>query len=209
MYQLHESIGYFLDKIIEIGNDEYIPTEQDILRIRIRTFGMEETDLVIDRLYLKFIEKEIIKNNKNETKKWLAAFSHVQFVIFVVSIAQYDIFSDEDEWINRLKESLNLWDDIVNSKYLAGKLFLLLFNDRDIFAEKIKKIPLTKCFHDYNGSNTYHSTTSYIIQEFRSRVRDKAGDKAVQIKLICAKDDVIDVIRNVARFITIRALGLG
>jgi len=102
------------------------------------------------------------------------------------------VFDDEDGWVNILKRSLHLWDGFVNSRYLQRKTFLLLLNDRDIFAEKIKKIPLTRCFSDYRGSNTYESTTKYIIKRFQDKYRGKGG--TIVSMLVCGQDNLAQIV---------------
>ena len=39
---LNDSAGYFLDSLERIGKSEYVPTEQDVLRTRVRTTGIVE-----------------------------------------------------------------------------------------------------------------------------------------------------------------------
>jgi hypothetical protein len=39
-YQLPDSTAYFMDRLDEIMRDGYIPSEQDVLRSRVRTTGI-------------------------------------------------------------------------------------------------------------------------------------------------------------------------
>jgi len=41
-YALNDSAGYFLDSLDRVGKSEYVPTEQDVLRTRVRTTGIVE-----------------------------------------------------------------------------------------------------------------------------------------------------------------------
>jgi len=41
-FSLNDSAGYFLDSLDRIGKSEYVPTEQDVLRTRVRTTGIVE-----------------------------------------------------------------------------------------------------------------------------------------------------------------------
>ena len=43
---------------------------------------------------------------------------------------------------------------------------ILLLNEKDKFKTKIEKYPLTVCFSDYEGLNTYDATSSYIQTKF-------------------------------------------
>uniref|UniRef100_A0A915LN62 Guanine nucleotide-binding protein G(O) subunit alpha n=1 Tax=Meloidogyne javanica TaxID=6303 RepID=A0A915LN62_MELJA len=53
-YQLNDSAKYFLDDLERLGQPNYEPTEQDILRTRVKTTGIVEVP--------KFLNFEIFKN---------------------------------------------------------------------------------------------------------------------------------------------------
>ncbi len=67
---------------------------------------------------------------------------------------RYDLKLYEDETVNRMDESLKLFDEICNSKWFADVNIILFLNKSDIFAEKIKKVDLNVCFPDYKGKKT-------------------------------------------------------
>lgn len=45
----------------------------------------------------------------------------------------------EDRQVNRMVESLKLFEDVVNSPYFADSAFILFLNKTDLFREKISK----------------------------------------------------------------------
>ena len=47
-YQLTDSTKYFLDRLDEICEEQYVPNEQDVLRSRVRTTGIVENEFEID-----------------------------------------------------------------------------------------------------------------------------------------------------------------
>ncbi|PKU30431.1 guanine nucleotide-binding protein g subunit alpha [Limosa lapponica baueri] len=53
---------------------------------------------------------------------------------------------------NRMHESLMLFDSICNNKFFIDTSIILFLNKKDLFAEKIKKSPLTICFPEYTGT---------------------------------------------------------
>jgi len=112
--------------------------------------------------------------------------------------------SYEKQDINPLQEALSLWDEIVNLKCFKRQNFLLLLNDQDIFKEKIQRIPLTRCFPDYNGENTYESTTAFIIKQFEARVSRAKGHR-VLAELVCNNDKkIVSIISNCVKDLDIR-----
>lgn len=69
-------------------------------------------------------------------------------MLFVTSLSDYNSVLFEDERINSMLESVNLYEKIVNSKYFSKKPIILILNKNDIFREKLEKdkIPLSTCF---------------------------------------------------------------
>ena len=50
-----------------------------------------------------------------------------------------------------MHESMKLFDSICNNKWFMDTSIILFLNKKDLFAEKIKKSPLTTCFPEYMG----------------------------------------------------------
>jgi len=201
MYQLNDSTRYFLEKIQEIGAKDYLPTEQDVLRSRVRTTGIVESNFVIDGNHFKMMD---VGGQRNERKKWLHCFSGVTAILFVAALSEYDQVLFEDEETNRMVEALNLFDEICNYKMFKKTSMILFLNKRDLFAEKIQKVPLTKgCFPDYSGQNTYDAASQFILEQFEGRNRD--AEKRIYPHLTCATDkDNIKVVFNAVKDTVIR-----
>lgn len=72
-------------------------------------------------------------------------------VIKVLYISGYDLVLAEDEEMNRMIESMKLFDSICNSKWFVETSIILFLNKKDLFEEKITKSPLTICFPEYTG----------------------------------------------------------
>ena len=49
----------------------------------------------------------------------------------------------EDKRVNRMQESLQLFATVVNNEFLKLKPFILFFNKKDLFEEKITKKNIT------------------------------------------------------------------
>ncbi len=63
----------------------------------------------------------------------------------------YDLKLYEDNETNRMHESLQLFKELCNTKWFQSTAFILFLNKKDIFEEKVKRVPITVCFPDYNG----------------------------------------------------------
>jgi len=200
LYQLTDSAAYFFDKIDEVCSPGYIPTEQDILRCRVRTTGIVENDFVIDGNQFKMYD---VGGQRNERKKWIHCFENVTAVLFVAAISEYDQVLYEDENTNRMVEALNLFEEICNSRWFRDTSMILFLNKRDLFAEKIKKVSLSVCFQDYSGPSTYEAGTVFIKDQFESKNRNP--EKQVYSHITCATDtDNVAAVFNAVKDIIIR-----
>lgn len=88
--------------------------------------------------------------------------------MFVAAISEYDQQLYEDENTNRMVEALNLFEEICNSRWFRDTSMILFLNKKDLFADKIKKVPITSCaaFANYDGPSEYTQASEYIKTVF-------------------------------------------
>jgi len=184
-FQLPDSASYFFDTIDRIATEGYIPSEQDVLRCRVRTTGITESSFAIEGNRFKLFD---VGGQRNERKKWIHCFENVTAVLFVGVLSEYDLKLFEDEKMNRMEETLNLFDEICNSRWFHDTAIILFLNKRDVFEVKIKKVALTACplFTDYKGDNTYEAGCELIEQAFHAKNRNTA--KTIYAHVTCATD---------------------
>ena len=58
----------------------------------------------------------------------------------------------EDRKTNRMHESLTLFEQIVNNAYFAEKPFIVFFNKKDLFEDKVKTKSIRVAFPRYQGA---------------------------------------------------------
>ena len=206
-YQLNDSAGYFLSALDRIGAPGFVPDQQDILRTRVRTTGIVETQFFFKDMNFKIYD---VGGQRSERKKWILCFAGVTAIIFCVSLSAYDLVLREDEETNRMQESLQLFESICNNKWFLGTSIILFLNKKDLFAEKIKISPLTICFPEYTGANTFESAGEYIQKKFEGR---KKGEKEIYVHFTCATDTgnmqfVFDAVLDVIITKNLKELGL-
>ena len=86
-FQLNDSTIYFWERSKDILATDYMPTEQDVLRARVRTTGIVQQNFQIkDQKYTMFD----VGGQRNERRKWIHCFDNVTAVIFVTAISEYD-----------------------------------------------------------------------------------------------------------------------
>uniref|UniRef100_A0A915ACQ2 Guanine nucleotide-binding protein G(s) subunit alpha n=1 Tax=Parascaris univalens TaxID=6257 RepID=A0A915ACQ2_PARUN len=134
-YQLIDCAKYFLDKVADIRQADYNPSEQDILRCRVMTTGIFETKFEVDKVRFHMFD---VGGQRDERRKWIQCFNDVTAIIFVCASSSYNLVLWEDATQNRLKESLALFKNIWNNRWLKTISVILFLNKQDLLAEKIK-----------------------------------------------------------------------
>lgn len=149
-YQLIDSAEYFFDEIDRIAKDDYCPTTNDLLRARARTTGITEIEFDFSGVHWRMVD---VGGQRNERKKWIHCFQDVTALIFCVAMSEYDLKLYEDERVNRMHESVTLFEEICNCQWFNDTSIIMFLNKSDLFQEKIKAVDLKVCFEDYDGLN--------------------------------------------------------
>jgi len=182
-FQLDDSAEYFITNAERIAADDYRPTDEDLLRARLRTTSVTEIQWVIDGTHFRLID---VGGQRGERSKWIHHFEDVTAIIFCVGISEYDQVLREDGKTNRLMEALDLFQSICNNPWLANKPVILFLNKKDLFEEKIKTVSLKVCFKEYRGGNSYKEGTKFIEQKFKDVAAQ--ADSALFPHITCATD---------------------
>lgn len=182
-FQLGDNALYFLSDVRRVGAANYLPTVNDALRARVRTSGVVSIDYKIGQQAFVIYD---VGGQRSERRKWLPLFDHVTAIVFVAALNDYDQVVPEDRSKNRMQESLDLFQQIVNSKHFVNADVILFLNKKDLFEEKIKIVDPKKWFPDYTGGCDYTEAEQYFLDAFRGRVEDKR--KTVYSYTTCATD---------------------
>ena len=97
-FQLNDSAVYYFGAVDRMADRRYMPTDQDILRSRVKTTGITETAFKIGELTYKLFD---VGGQRSERKKWIHCFENVTALVFLVSLSEYDQMLYEDESVVR------------------------------------------------------------------------------------------------------------
>lgn len=111
----------------------------------------------------------------------------VTAIIFIVAMSEYDLTLVEDQEMNRMMESMKLFDSICNNKWFTDTSIILFLNKKDLFEEKIRKSPLTICFPEFSGENNYEQAATYIQVQFEN-LNKRKETKEIYTHFTCATD---------------------
>ena len=128
-----------------------------------------------------------VGGQRSERKKWIHCFEDVTAILFFVALSAYDLGLREDQIVNRMEEALRLFGSILNNKWFIGTSIILFLNKKDLFEQKLRENPLTVCFPEYTGPNTFQDTTNFIRDKF-VRLNKHPGTKTVYTHVTCATD---------------------
>ena len=131
-----------------------------------------------------------VGGQRSERKKWIHHFDNVDCVLFVVALSEYDqvpffLFTffvsclfictypfqpfqvlNEDRKTNRMHDSLELFEKIVNNAFFAEKPFIVFFNKKDLFEDKVKTKSIRVAFPRYQGAqNDVAESADFIGKE--------------------------------------------
>uniref|UniRef100_A0A3Q3QWM5 Guanine nucleotide binding protein (G protein), alpha 13b n=1 Tax=Monopterus albus TaxID=43700 RepID=A0A3Q3QWM5_MONAL len=148
----------------------YLPSQQDILLARKPTKGIHEYDFEIKNVPFKMVD---VGGQRSERRRWFECFDSVTSILFLVSSSEYDQVLMEDRQTNRLRESLNIFETIVNNRVFVNVSIILFLNKTDLLEEKVKSVPLKDYFSDYTGpEHSLPDIQAFMVECFRAKRRD-------------------------------------
>ncbi|CAN7992281.1 unnamed protein product [Ixodes hexagonus] len=202
-YQLNDSAKYFLDDLDRLGKKEYMPTEQDILRTRVKTTGIVEVHFSFKNLNFKLFD---VGGQRSERKKWIHCFEDVTAIIFCVAMSEYDQVLHEDETTRADSRSCHrpLFQHLLNNKAVA-----LIFNLIEMVREKLENSD--KTLGQHSSAQEYGEAAAYIQAQFEAK--NKSTTKEIYCHMTCATDTtniqfVFDAVTDVIIANNLRGCGL-
>ncbi|KAG7273562.1 hypothetical protein CRUP_005751 [Coryphaenoides rupestris] len=211
----------YLDSLDRIGAPDYQPTEQDILRTRVKTTGIVETHFTFKNLHFRYLdsldrigapdyqptEQDILRTRVKTTGivETHFTFKNLHFRLAARQVAPQACCKMDarhprvQQQSNRMHESLKLFDSICNNKWFVDTSIILFLNKKDLFERKIYTSPLSICFPEYDGPNSYQEGIDFVQMEYQKK--NKLGYKEVYSHVTCATDTgniqfVFDAITN-------------
>ncbi|KAI0275481.1 G-alpha-domain-containing protein [Gloeopeniophorella convolvens] len=161
----------YLDQIDRITAKKYTPTDDDVLKARLKTVGVVEHSFTINMGTMRGNSNWVIYDvggARNQRHAWAPFFQDVNAIIFLAPISAFDQVLTEDPRVNRLEDSLLLWRAVVSNKLLEKVPIVLFLNKCDLLQEKLEAgVQLKNHLITYGDRpNDYESVSKYLRNKF-------------------------------------------
>ncbi|KAI0029454.1 G-alpha-domain-containing protein [Vararia minispora EC-137] len=168
--RLEESSGFYLNEIDRITAMKYIPTDDDILKARLKTVGVQEHSFTLTQGASRPMIWKIydVGGARNQRQAWAPYFTDVNAIIFLAPISAFDQVLAEDPRVNRLEDSLLLWRSVVSNKLLKHVNLIIFLNKCDLLKTKLESgVKLNQFLLTYGDrSNEYEAVSKYLRNKF-------------------------------------------
>ncbi|KAJ3984681.1 guanine nucleotide binding protein, alpha subunit [Lentinula detonsa] len=168
--RLEESAGFYLNEIPRITAKKYIPTNDDVLKARLKTLGVVEHSFLVPSGANRGVQWKIydVGGARNQRHAWAPYFSDVNAIIFLAPISAFDQVLIEDPRVNRVEDSLLLWKGVVSNKLLENVNIVLFLNKCDLLQAKLNAgVRLNEHMLSYHDKpNDYESVSKYFRNKF-------------------------------------------
>eukprot|EP00058_Branchiostoma_floridae_P010082 XP_002595570.1 hypothetical protein BRAFLDRAFT_64649 [Branchiostoma floridae] len=170
---LGDSVKYFMENVDRISSVEYIPSKQDVLYARKATKGIVEHEFDIKGIPFLMVD---VGGQRSQRQKWFQCFESVTSILFLVSSSEFDQVLMEDRKTNRLVESLNIFETIVNNKTFTEVSIILFLNKTDLLQDKVTYVSIKEYFPEFPEMSDPHNLTdvqNFILNLFDAKRRER------------------------------------
>ncbi|KAI9452267.1 G-alpha-domain-containing protein [Russula earlei] len=165
-----EESGFFLNDLDRVTGYNYVPSDDDVLKARLKTIGVSEHKFEMEAGDQRGTQWRIVDvgGSRFQRPTWVPFFDNVDAIIFLAPISAFDQVLTEDPTVNRLEDSVLLWKGICQNKLLANVDFVLFLNKCDILQRKLESgVRLARYVKSYDDrSNDIETVSKYFRGKF-------------------------------------------
>ncbi|CAI2724468.1 unnamed protein product [Schistosoma spindalis] len=183
-FQLSDSSKYYLNNFDRIADPDYLPSLQDILRVRVPTTGIIEYPFNLDSTVFRIVD---VGGQRSERRKWIHSFESVTSIIFLSALNEYDQVLVENKNENRMEESLLLFRTVINYECFQSLSIILFLNKKDILEEKIQYSHLVDYFPKFTGPKNDAIAARNFILKMYQELNPNSG-RPIYSHFTCATD---------------------
>ncbi|KAF8125644.1 guanine nucleotide binding protein, alpha subunit [Boletus edulis] len=167
---IEDSPGFFLNDVERIASSDYKPCDDDIIRARLRTVGVQEHKFVMEEGQGREWVMYDVGGTRSSRAVWASFFDDVDTIIFLSPISCFDEKLREDSRVNRLEDSYQLWRSVCSSPMLAKTQIIIFLNKCDLLHRKLKRGVRVCDFIPSFGDRK--NDTSTVMKYFQSHFKE-------------------------------------
>ncbi|XP_035632545.1 guanine nucleotide-binding protein G(q) subunit alpha-like isoform X2 [Oncorhynchus clarkii lewisi] len=165
-YQLSDSAKYYLNSLDRIAESSYVPTQQDVLRVRVPTTGIIEYPFDLQSVVFRMVD---VGGQRSERRKWIHCFENVTSIMFLVALSEYDqvlVESDNEEKIlfSHLVDYFPEYDGPQRDPQAGREFILKMFVDLNPDSDKIIYSHFTCATDTENIRFVFAAVKDFILQ---------------------------------------------
>ena len=122
-----DATAYYLNEVVRLAEEDYAPNEDDMIMTRVRTTGIVITEVKDSPFTYQVVD---VGGQRSERRKWIHCFDDVRAIIFLEGLAGYNQVLFEDNTVNRMAESLNLFEEVVKNPLFQKTPFFVFLNKK-------------------------------------------------------------------------------
>ncbi|KAL1743993.1 guanine nucleotide binding protein, alpha subunit [Schizophyllum fasciatum] len=175
--RLEDAPGFFLNDLERVTSLRYVPTDEDVLKARLKTVGVSEYKFEME-VSAKDTPSEWrivdVGGSRSQVATWAPFFDDVEAIIFLAPISAFDQVLVEDKTVNRLEDSVLLWKAVCQNKLLCNVDLVLFLNKCDILEAKLNSgIRFSKYVRSYGDrENSFTAVSKYLQSKFSAIHRE-------------------------------------
>ncbi|CAH8467122.1 unnamed protein product [Schistosoma haematobium] len=167
-FQLSDSSKYYLNNFDRIADPDYLPSLQDILRVRVPTTGIIEYPFNLDSTVFRIITNHVLVIVPNYTIIGNDITGDKRNSLTQLKMKLSKCLHLTTRVINRMEESLLLFKTIINYECFQSLSIILFLNKKDILEEKIQYSHLVDYFPKFTGpKNDAIAARNFILKMYQ------------------------------------------
>ncbi|KAF8064289.1 guanine nucleotide binding protein, alpha subunit [Lyophyllum atratum] len=169
--RIEDAPGFFLNDTERIASRNFQPTDDDVIRARLRTLGVQEYRFIFDHGRTVGQEWRLydVGGTRSSRAAWYPYFDDVDAIIFLALISPFDEKLAEDRRVNRLEDSYLLWRSVCSCKLLSRTQIILFLNKCDLLQAKLQRgVRIRDSVPSFGDrKNDLPTATRYFQQHFK------------------------------------------
>ncbi|GMI27527.1 hypothetical protein TeGR_g280, partial [Tetraparma gracilis] len=176
---------YYFTNVTRIGEEDFVPTDEDMIMTRVRTTGIVVTEFEEPPCTFKLVD---VGGQRSERRKWIHCFDDVKAIIFLEGLSSYNQVLFEDASVNRMHESLSLFGEVCSNPVFESTPIFMFLNKKDLFEDMIKTTSLKNCFDDFDGEEgTAMPALDHIKSKYSAVMEKHCPGKNFPIHIVAAR----------------------